>query len=126
MTAEAVHAAPPEEPMLQCQQCPATTLDCPSTEQCPIGRAGWLIYEGTTIGGEPCKVVLCPDCAAKMRNGKRDPEQRGFDAVCSTCGDRATEDGEDDEPLTEQEADRWARMHHCEPSVQVRNLDEPE
>lgn len=99
---------------VRCQQCGAVPK---RLEHAEPDLAGWIRYRGRTIGGQPHEATLCPECASKMRTGRPDPTQTGFDAWCSTCMTTASD--ENDHDLTEDEAEEWAEEHQCEPDVQI-------
>lgn len=82
--------------------------------------AGWRIWDGATLGGQPQSVRFCPVCA-----GTATPEQEvallGYKAGCHTCGaDMVDESDEpDDYVFTEADAQEWARDHRCEPDTYI-------
>lgn len=122
MTAEAI----PEQQSPACQQCRSRPVHL---EDGSRDLAGWIRYDGATLGGEPHKAVICPACAVLMRGGAPDPRIKGWDAWCDTChawaSEELHEDGDldEDEPLTEGQAWDWERDHECQPDVTVANLD---
>jgi len=119
-SAQAAHAAldPGELASWSCQHCATkATLT--------IGTArglGWRIYDGLSVTGKRLSVRLCPACvgAGEVRAGDGVP--RGFDAECSTCDARMSDDWWDEEPdygWSEKDAENWISEHECQPDTHI-------
>lgn len=107
---------------IRCQNCPRTfdnpragSHSLPAPDAARV--AGWTVWEGTTLGGERVKRVFCPRCAGRVEPPDPDADEPGWDAVCETCDARATEEWDDEVPLSEEVVDAWKSDHRCEPDV---------
>lgn len=102
----------------QCQNCPRATI----ASEISTRVAGWIVWTGTTRGGQETTRIYCPACA-----GRREEDPPSWDAECRTCHTRMSDDaGDDDEPVTEDEAEDWKYEHRCEPDVRLVRPEEVE
>ncbi|MFI6594907.1 hypothetical protein ACIBHX_01595 [Nonomuraea sp. NPDC050536] len=104
---------------ISCQHCRAAyawPVGAKGSQSDGARSAGWVVWEGLTLGGQHVKRVYCPVC-----RGVAEPTQAelSWDAVCQTCDCRMSEEWGDDEegPFTENDADQWKADHRCEPWV---------
>ncbi|TYK45194.1 hypothetical protein [Actinomadura decatromicini] len=110
-----------ERSVIRCQNCPRTfdnpragSHSLPAPDAARV--AGWTVWSGTTLGGEQVKRVFCPRCAGRVPEPEEDDPT--WDAVCHTCDARATEEWEDEVPLSEEDVCAWRDDHRCEPDVE--------
>jgi hypothetical protein len=102
----------------QCQNCQRTT----AAPEIAARTAGWIVWTGTTIGGNETTRIYCPACA-----GRKDPEPPSWDAECRTCDARMSDDAWDaEDPFTEKDARNWESDHQCESDVRVIKPEEIE
>lgn len=109
----------------QCQNCPRAT----TASEISVRVVGWIIWTGTTIGGQDTTRIYCPTCAGREA---QDPHPPTWDAECATCHWRMSDaddwarDWDDDAPYTERDAQSWKRAHECVPDVRLITPEETE
>jgi hypothetical protein len=104
---------------IRCQSCRRTytAVHGPLVEQA-ARAAGWVVWDGDTLGGEHVRRVYCTTCAGRSNDGP--DQQPRWDARCNTCAWSASqEDDYDDEPFTGEDAHAWRQEHECEPDVDL-------
>lgn len=103
--------------MLRCTNCPSTTGSSPDVAEFV---QGWRIWEGTTVGGQHKREVLCPACSGCAP--QREDGGPGWSARCHTCEWDWREECYEDGPLTEQEAKELASEPVCEPWTEAYEI----
>lgn len=78
---------------------------------------GWMVWEGSTLGGSVSAVRFCPTHAGRTEE-EAEAQEVGFDAHCFTCGEDATDDS--DFEGTREAAEGWMEEHVCESDVSIR------
>lgn len=93
-----------------CQNCMRRT----PMKEIEARAKGWIVWTGTTMGGEQTTRIYCPVCC-----GRTEADEPGWDAECRTCDARMSDESWDDEdgPYSEEDARNWKSDHQCEPDV---------
>jgi hypothetical protein len=100
---------------IRCQTCPRVyAKDGQGTVEERARAAGWIVWEGATLGGDHTRRVHCAGCLGRDEDGPQEPR---WDATCNTCGVSASEDGYDE--FFEEDAEAWADEHRCEPDTET-------
>lgn len=82
--------------------------------------AGWIVWEGATLGGKQVKRTYCPRCSGKPVIDPTTGKEPSWDARCSTCDAQMGEERDDgDRPITKEDAEQWRSDHHCWPDVEL-------
>jgi hypothetical protein len=97
---------------LQCQNCPRTT----AMSDISARAAAWIVWAGTTIGGQDVTRIYCPTCAGREA---KDPNPPTWDAECRTCDARMSDEDWDEDEFTEKDARNWEMDHQCESDVHL-------
>jgi hypothetical protein len=96
----------------QCQNCPRTT----AASEIAARAAQWIIWTGTTVGGQETTRIYCPTCAGRATE---DPNPPTWDAECRTCDARMSDEDWDEDEFTEKDARNWETDHQCESDVRL-------
>lgn len=88
-----------------------------STVSGPTGLdAMWIIWSGTTVGGQETTRIYCPTCAGRAAE---DPHEPTWDAECRTCDARMSDEDWDEDEFTEKDARNWEIDHQCQSDVRL-------